>query len=44
MRGRGHAFGRDPGLMEVIAAEDAVVEARVDPEDAEENRLARAFS
>ncbi len=39
------AFRRDPELMEVIAvAEDAVVSARVDPEDAEEDRLARAFS
>ena len=35
------AFRRDPELMEVIAAaEDAVVEARVDPED----WLARALS
>ena len=40
-----HAFGRDLQLMEAIAvAEDAVVSARVDPEDAEEDRLARAFS
>jgi hypothetical protein len=45
MRERVHAFGRDLELMEVIAAaEDAVVKARVDPEDAEEDRLPRAFS
>ena len=38
------AFRRDLELMEVIAAaEDAVVNARVDLEDAED-RLARAFS
>ena len=38
-------FRRDLQLMEVIAAaEDAVVNARVDLEDAEEDRLARAFS
>ena len=38
------AFRRDLELMEVIAAaEDAVVNARVDPEDAED-WLARAFS
>jgi len=30
--------------MEVIATEDAVVNARVDPEEAEEDWLARAFS
>ena len=38
-------FRRDLELMEVIAAaaEDAVVNARVDPEDAED-WLARAFS
>ncbi len=40
-----HASTRGLELMEVIAAaEDAVVNARVDPEDAEEDRLARAFS
>jgi hypothetical protein len=40
------AFRRELELMEVIAAaeEDAVVKARVDLEDAEEDRLARAFS
>ena len=44
MRERVHAFGRDLELTEVIAAaEDAVVKARVDPEDAEEDRMARAF-
>ena len=38
-------FRRDLELMEVIAAaEDAVVKARVDLEDAEEDWLARAFS
>jgi hypothetical protein len=38
------AFRRDLELMEVIAAaEDAVVEAREDPEDAED-WLAHAFS
>jgi hypothetical protein len=30
--------------MEAIAAADVVVKARVDPEEAEEDRLARAFS
>ena len=39
-----HAFRRDLELMEVIAAADAAVNARVDPEDAEEDWLARAFS
>ena len=40
-----HAFGRDPELMEVIAAAgDAVVEVPVAPDDAEEDWLARAFS
>jgi hypothetical protein len=43
MRERVPAFRRDLELMEVIAAEDAVVNARVDPEDSED-RLARAFS
>ncbi len=39
-----HAFTRDSELMEVIAvAEDAVVSARVDPEDAGD-WLARGFS
>ena len=39
-----HAFTRDLELMEVIsAAEDAVVNARVDLEEAED-WLARAFS
>ena len=39
------AFRRELELMEVIAAaEDAVVNARVDLEDAEEDWLARAFS
>jgi hypothetical protein len=39
-----HAFRSDLELMEVIAAaEDAVVNARVDLEDAED-WLARAFS
>jgi hypothetical protein len=38
------AFRRDLELMEVIAAADAAVNARVDPEDAEEDWLARAFS
>jgi hypothetical protein len=38
-----HAFRRDLELMEVIAAADAAVNARVDPEDAED-WLARAFS
>jgi hypothetical protein len=38
------AFRRELELMEVIAAaEDAVVNARVDLEDTEEDRLARAF-
>ena len=38
------AFRRNLELMEVIAAaEDAVVNARVDLEDAEEDRLAHAF-
>ena len=38
-------FRRDLELMEVIAAEDdAVVNARVDLEDVEEDWLARAFS
>jgi hypothetical protein len=40
------AFRRDLELMGVISAaeDDAVVNARVDLEDAEEDRLARAFS
>jgi hypothetical protein len=44
MRERVHAFTRDLELMEVIsAAEDAVVNPRVDLEDAED-WLASAFS
>ena len=43
MREGVHAFTRDSELMEVIATADAVVNARVDLEDAED-RLARAFS
>ena len=44
MRRSGRAFRRDLELMEVIAAaEDAVVNARVDLEEAED-WLARAFS
>ena len=31
-----HAFRRDLELMELIAATDAVLKARVDPEDAED--------
>ena len=38
-----HAFRRDLELMEVIAAADAAVNARVDPEDAED-WLAHPFS
>jgi hypothetical protein len=41
------AFRRGLGIMEVISAaaeEDVVVNTRVDLEDAEEDRLARAFS
>ena len=42
-RERVHAFRRDLELMEAIAATDAVLKARVDPEDAED-WLAHPFS
>ena len=38
-----HAFRKDLELMELIAATDAVLKARVDPEDAED-WLAHHFS